>query len=102
MISNEILTKYNMVSLEEYKQIFNGASETDAELMFYDTFLKQTDHIPLKITEAYVVFMVENNVNVGSMKKFFNDVKEQYGEILEARKFAREEINRIESETATE
>ena len=100
MISTELLNKYHMVVLEEYKQIFGD--NVDTEKMFYETFLKQTDHIPLKIIEAYTVFMVENNVNVGSMKKFFEDVKEQYGEILEARKFAREEINRIESEMATE
>lgn len=71
------------------------------DMLFYQTFLIQTDHVPLKIFEDYIVFMVENNVNVGNMKKFFADVKEEYGDVLEARKFAREEINRIESETAT-
>lgn len=100
MISMEMLKKYNMLPLEEYKAMYGDS--VDTEKTFYETFLAQTDHIPLKIIEAYTVFMVDNNVNVGNMKKFFADVKEQYGEILEARKFAREEINRIESETATE
>ena len=100
MIPQELLKKYHMKSLDEYKQIHGD--NLDAETTFYQTFLIQTDHIPLKIIEAYTVYMVENNVNVGNMKKFFEDVKEEYGEILEARKFAREEINRIESETATE
>lgn len=100
MIAQELLEKYNMLSLEESKE--RHGDSLDTERIFYQTFLMQTDHIPKKIFESYITYMVENNVNVGSMKKFFNDVKEEYGEILEARKFAREEINRIESEIATE
>ena len=91
MIPKELLEKYSMGDMEDY----------ESEHTFYQTFLIQTDHIPLKIIEAYITYMVENNVNVGNMKRFFADVEEQYGEVLEARKFAREEINRIESEMAT-
>lgn len=81
MIPKELLIKYNMASLEEYKQIFNDASETDTELMFYDTFLKQTDHIPNKIIEAQALGNTPND----------------YTEILNHRQFARDEINRIKN-----
>ena len=89
MIPKELLHKYSIADKEFYND----------DILLYQTFLIQTDHIPLKIFEDYIVFMVDNNVNVGNMKKFFADVKEEYGEILEARKFAREEINKIESAT---
>ena len=98
IVKDEILKKYQMDNLDHY---IVGFGEKEGTLAFCRAFLNLTDHIPAKIFEAYIVFMVENNVNVGSMKKFFGDVKEQYGEILELRKQAREEINRIESETAT-
>lgn len=96
MFSIDLLKKYNILSLKEYKEMYGDS--VDTEKTFYETFLIQTDHIPLKIFEDYIVYMVDNNVNVGNMKKFFADVKEEYGDVLEARKFAREEINRIESE----
>lgn len=95
MIPKDILEKYYMKTLDGYKEDFGDTIDT--EKMFYETFLIQTDHIPLKIFEEYITFMVENNVNVGNMKKFFNDVKEEYADVLEARKFAREEINRLQA-----
>ena len=98
-VREEILRNYQMDNIDHY---IIGFGEKEGTLAFCRAFLNLTDHVPLKIIEAYTVFMVENNVNVGNMKKFFENVKEQYGEILELRKQAREEINRIESEQATE
>ena len=46
----EILKKYNMSSLEEYKKDFGDSA--DIEKMFYETFLIQTDFIPNKILEG--------------------------------------------------
>ena len=46
----EILEKYNMKSLEEYKEDFGNSADT--EKMFYETFLIQTDFIPNKILEG--------------------------------------------------
>lgn len=88
MIPKELLQKYSIADKEFYGD----------DRQFYIIFLSQTDHIPLKIFESYITYMVENNVNVGNMKKFFNEVKEEYGDVLEARQFAREEINRIATE----
>lgn len=46
----EILKKYNMGSLEEYKKDFGDSA--DIERMFYETFLTQTDFILNKILEG--------------------------------------------------
>ena len=46
----EILEKYNMKSLEEYKEDVGNFADT--EKMFYETFLIQTDFIPNKILEG--------------------------------------------------
>lgn len=91
-----------MVSLEEYKEMFGDT--VDTEFTFYKTFLIQTDHIPLKIFENFIENMATASLGETFIVvlKFFKDVKVTYNEVLAARKFAREEINRIESETATE
>lgn len=102
-ISTELLKKYGLNTFEEYSEAWTEIqSEEIKQVQFYKLFLNATDHIPLIIFENYIVYMVENNVNVGSMKKFFSDVKTEYADVLEARKIAREEINRIEAEMATE
>ena len=86
--------------IKDGKAIFSPMAEKKIKPL--KQMLSDTDHIPAKIFEDFIETMVDGNVNMGSMKKFFNDVKEEYGEVLEARKTAREEINRIESEMATE
>lgn len=75
--SDEILKKYSMKSLEEYKQRFGDSIETEIE--FYQTFLIQTDHIPNKIIEAQI------------MGAKIDD----YTEILQLRQNARKEINKL-------
>ena len=97
MISNEILAKYNMVTLNEYKMMFGDNATT--ELTFYQTFLNQTDHIPNKIIEKLIEDLADVSL-VNFLEVFFNfisAVRGEYKEILQFRKFAREEINRLES-----
>jgi len=77
MISIELLNKYNMVSLDEYKEMFGDTMDT--EITFYTTFLIQTDHIPNKIIEAQI------------MGKEIGD----YTEILNCREYCREKINEL-------
>ena len=69
MIPIEVLKKYEMAEKENYL----------TELDFYKTFLQQTDHIPSKIIEAQAL---------GNEPK-------GYTEILNYRKYARNEINRL-------
>ena len=68
----EILEKYNMKSLEEYKEDVGNFADT--EKMFYETFLIQTDFIPNKILEGVVT-------------------SEEYADELYYREFARQQIN---------
>lgn len=90
-IPKEILDKYYMADISEY----------ESETIFYETFLIQTDHIPNKILEQ----LIENLATATALDfisvfiQFIKDVKVNYNDILSYRKFAREEINRIESET---
>mgnify|MGYP003303376845 CR=1 FL=1 len=77
MISQEILKKYNMKTLEEYKEDFGDSANT--ELLFYQTFLIQTDHIPNKIIESQAL----------------GNTPEDYTEILTYRQYARDEVNKL-------
>lgn len=80
MFKLDILKKYNMRSLEDYKE--RHGDNIDTEMTFYQTFLIQTDHIPNKIIEAQVLGLEV----------------EDYKDILELRQFARDEINRLRTE----
>lgn len=95
-IPKEILEKYNMMPFEVYKERFD-------EETFYKTFLIQTDHIPLKIFESFIENMASATITetFAVVLKFFKDVKVTYAEVLQARKTAREEINRLEQEVLT-
>ena len=78
-ITNKVLLKYNMVSLDEYKEMFGNTLDT--EITFYQTFLIQTDYIPNKIVEAQIL----------------GEEVDDYTEILNYRKLARQEINRLQA-----
>ena len=93
----ELLKKYNMVTLEEYKDIFGDTEEI--EYRFYDTFLKQTDHIPLKIVERLVEDLATATLTsiIGVLVDFIKSIKEEYHEELKYRKFARERIREYEN-----
>ena len=79
MFALDILKKYNMRSLEEYKE--RHGDNIDTEMTFYQTFLIQTDHIPNKIVEAQIL----------------NKEIEDYTEILNYRQIARDKINELYS-----
>ena len=80
MINEKLLKKYNMKPLIKYENDFGKSKDT--EITFYRTFLIQTDHIPNKIIEAQIL----------------GETVEDYTEILNARKFAREQINKLNGE----
>lgn len=81
-ILKEILDKYNLLPYEEFTKKFGDEFEEKGIKLYYcKTFLIQTDHIPNKIIEAQIL----------------NEETNDYTEILNYRKFARQEINRLES-----
>ena len=94
---NEMARKYGLAPLEEFQK-------TGEEVEFYRSFLALTDHIPNKIIES----LVENLADATALNfitvfiQFIVDVRVHYSEILKLRKQAREEINRLEGETAPE
>lgn len=81
MIKEEITKKYKMCTLEEALEKWDGVPEELREYVYYIDFLKLTDHIPNKIIEA----------------KELGREATDYKDILEARQFARDEINRLET-----
>lgn len=76
-IPKAILDKYHLLTLAE--NIAWHGDSTDTRVDFYRDFLSETDHIPNKIIEAQTL-----GEQVG-----------EYTEILQYRKYAREEINRL-------
>ena len=94
MIPKEIYEKYHLADITEY--------ETESE--FYETFLIQTDHISNKIIESLIENLADATVLdfISVFIKFIADVKVNYNDILKYRKFAREEINRLEVEPTPE
>lgn len=94
---NEMAGKYGLAPLEEFQK-------TGDEIEFYRSFLALTDHIPNKIIESLIEKLADAtalnfiSVFIQSIK----DVKVNYSDILLYRKFAREEINRLEGETTEE
>lgn len=95
MIPKEILNKYNMQTLEEYKKTFGDSKES--EMSFYETFLIQTDHIPLKIIERLVEDLAGATLfNILEVLfNFISAIKVEYREVLQYRKQAREMINKL-------
>ena len=77
MIPETLVQKYEVATLEKCIEMFGESANT--EITFYQTFLIQTDHIPLKLIE-------------GSVSS--NDVAEE----LKYREIARQEIARLKGE----
>lgn len=92
---NEIAGKYGLAPLEEFQK-------TGDEIEFYRSFLALTDHIPNKIIESLIENLADATALnfIGVFIQFLADVRVHYNDVLKARKQAREEINRLESETS--
>ena len=88
MIPEEIYKKYQLADITEY----------ECEQDFYHTFLIQTDHIPNKIIEALIEDLAAATLVdfISVFINFIKNVRIEYKEVLECRKFARDEINRLE------
>lgn len=91
------------VNVEEYANGL-GITLNDAIKEYCQTFLIITDHIPNKIVES----LIENLADATALNfitvfiRFIADVRIHYNDVLKLRKWAREEINRLEGETEGE
>ena len=95
-ISKELLDKYGFGTIEEYRQnMLEGESET----FYYQQILDLTDHIPNKIIETFVENMAAASAleTIGVIVNFFKEIKTTYGEILQIRKYCREQINELQN-----
>lgn len=72
---------YIMPELSEYKEQFGDTKST--ELMYYQTYLNQTDYVACKLAEAAYSGQV---------------VAEDYTDILAQREVARQKINNLNME----
>ena len=81
MLADEILARYHMIPLTGYKERYGDTDET--ERVFYSTFLTQTDYVAAKLAEAAYLGQTPG---------------EDYTEVLAARQYAREEINKLQTE----
>ena len=89
MIPKEIYKKYQLADITEY----------ECPQDFYRTFLIQTDHIPNKIIETLIEDLASATITnfVKVFIDFIKAVRIEYKDVLECRKFAREQINRLEA-----
>ena len=97
MTINEVAEKYGLAPLETFKEEF-------AEIEFYESLLKQTDHIPNKIIESLIENLADATALnfIGVFVQFIADIRVHYNDVLKARKLAREEINRLEGKAEGE
>ena len=97
MTINEVAEKYGLAPLETFKEEFT-------EIEFYESLLKQPDHIPNKIIES----LIENLADamalnfIGVFVQFIAGIRVHYNDVLKARKLAREKINELNGETVPE
>ena len=88
----------------EINVIDEHSSQDEMDESVWRIFLMVTDHIPNKIIES----LIENLADATALNfitvfiQFIVDVRVHYREILKLRKFAREEINRLESKAEGE
>lgn len=97
-ISNEFTEKYGLATLQQYRE---NMVEGETEAMYYQQILAVTDHIPLKIFESFIEDMAAASIveSIGVIVNFFKNIKVTYADELEARKTAREEINKLQERT---
>ena len=100
-ISDGLMKKYELPTFDEWQQAIN-AGVYDNFLELYQMFLMKTDHIPNKIVESLIENLASATLTtfIGVFLDFTKQVRVDYKDVLQCRKTAREEINRIEAELA--
>ena len=96
-ISDDLMKKYELPTFDEWQQAIN-AGVYDNFLELYQMFLKATDHIPNKIIESLVENLASATLTtfISVFLDFIKQVRVDYKDVLQYRKIAREEINKLE------
>lgn len=96
-IPQEILDKYGLPTLEAFRE---NMVEGESEVMYWQQFLNATDYISNKIVDE----LIDDLATATALQfitvfiDFIKKIKNDYNEELRCRKFAREEINRLQGE----
>lgn len=96
-ISQKILDKYGLPTLEVFRE---NMVEGESEVMYWQQFLNATDYISNKIVDE----LIDDLASATALQfitvfiDFIKKIKNDYNEELRCRKFAREEINRLQGE----
>lgn len=96
-IPQEILDKYGLPTLEVFRE---NMVEGESEIMYWQQFLNVTDYISNKIVDE----LIDDLASATALQfitvfiDFIKKIKNDYNEELRYRKFAREEINRLQGE----
>lgn len=96
-IPQEILDKYGLPTLEVFRE---NMVEGESEVMYWQQFLNVTDYISNKIVDE----LIDDLASATALQfitvfiDFIKKIKNDYNEELRCRKFAREEINRLQGE----
>ena len=96
-ISDDLMKKYELPTFDEWQQAINaGVYDNFSEL--YQMFLMKTDHIPNKIIESLVENLASATLTtfISVFLEFIKQVRVDYKDVLQCRKRAREEINKLE------
>ena len=96
-IPQEILDKYGLPTLEVFRE---NMVEGESEVMYWQQFLNVTDYISNKIVDELIDDLASATALqfVTVFIDFIKKIKNDYNEELRCRKFAREEINRLQGE----
>lgn len=101
-ISEDLLKEHYVMLPEAYK-IFHPRI-VNVEEDVYNTFLSNTNNIPSLIFEEFIEDMAAAD-NITDFTKvmfsFFRKVKVEYDDVLEARKIARTELEKIRTQSTT-
>jgi hypothetical protein len=96
-IPQEILDKYGLPTLEVFRE---NMVEGESEVMYWQQFLNVTDYISNKIVDE----LIDDLASATALQfitvfiDFIKKIKNDYNKELRCRKFAREEINRLQGE----
>lgn len=96
-ISDDLMKKYELPTFDEWQQAID-AGVYDNFLELYQMFLMKTDHIPNKIIESLVENLASATLAtfISVFLDFIKQVRVDYKDVLQCRKTAREEINKLE------
>ena len=96
-IPQKILDKYGLPTLEVFRE---NMVEGESEVMYWQQFLNVTDYISNKIVDELIDDLASATALqfVTVFIDFIKKIKNDYNEELRCRKFAREEINRLQGE----